>query len=79
MKIWLFCLETGIQLNVNFPYLYYCNKIKKTRRRLPMCSAVDRARFTIHKTISAPNVSPHVPPPFTASTRGEPHQLVLEL
>ena len=31
-----------------------------------MCSAVDRARFTIHKTISAPNVSPHVPPPFTA-------------
>ena len=44
-----------------------------------MCSAVDRAKFTIHKTISAPNVSPHGPPPFTASTRGEQRQLALEL
>ena len=42
-----------------------------------MFSAVDRARFTIHKTTSAPNVSPHVSP-FTASTRGEQSQLALE-
>ena len=39
------------------------------------CSEVDRARFTIHNTISAPNVSP---PPFTASTCGEQRQLALE-
>ena len=43
---------------------YICNKFKKTRRRLLLCSEVDRARFTIHNTISAPNVSPHVPPPL---------------
>ena len=43
-----------------------------------MCSAVDRLRFKIHKTISAPNVSPHAPPPFTASTRGEQRQLALK-
>ena len=53
-----------------------CNKFKKTRR--PMCSAVDHAKFTIHKTISAPNVAPHVSPPLTASTRGEQRQLALE-
>ena len=41
---------------------YDCNKFKKTQRRLSMCSAVDRARFTIQKTIFAPNVSPHVTP-----------------
>ena len=59
-------------------FQYTCNKFKKTRRRLLLCSEVDRARFTIHNTISAPNVSPHVPPPFTASTRGEQRQLALE-
>ena len=58
--------------------MYTCNKFKKTRRRLLPRSEVDRARFTIHNTISAPNVSPHVPPPFTASTCGEQRQLALE-
>ena len=41
-----------------------CNKFKKTWRRLLLCSEVDRTRFTIHNTISAPSVSPHVPPPL---------------
>ena len=31
-----------------------------------------------YNTISAPNVSPHVPPPLTASTCGEQRQLALE-
>ena len=53
-----------------FKFNTFVNKFKKTRRRLLLCSEVDRARFTIHNTISAPNVSPHVPPPFTASTCG---------
>ena len=44
-----------------------------------MCRAVDREKFTIHYTISTPNVSPHVlPPPSPASTCGEQHQLALE-
>ena len=69
---------TSICLSTVIKQVYYCNKFKKTRRRLLLCSEVDRARFTIHNTISAPNVSPHVPPPFTASTCGEQRQLALE-